>query len=154
MKERKAPAGYRLSQEVKKVVLTKGQHQQVIFEDEPFYQSVETAVQKKIKGGTDLSREGAEFTLCYYGGEKLLRTWVLRTDAEGYAKFEDSYKISGDPFYQVNGKAVLPLGRLTIEETKAPAGLLKDPGIRTFVSDEEGKYRGKLETALPTKGLW
>ncbi|MFQ9151594.1 MAG: prealbumin-like fold domain-containing protein [Blautia sp.] len=30
VKERKAPAGYRLSQEVKKVVLTKGQHQQVI----------------------------------------------------------------------------------------------------------------------------
>ena len=28
---------------------------------------------------------------------------MLRTDAEGYAKFEDSYKISGDPFYQVEG---------------------------------------------------
>ena len=153
VKERKAPAGYRLSQEVKKVVLTKGEHQQVIFEDEPFFQPVETAVQKKIKGGTDLSREGAEFTLCYYGGEKLLRTWVLRTDAEGYAKFEDSYKISGDPFYQVNGKAVLPLGRLTIEETKAPAGLLKDPEIRTFVSDEEGKYQGEAGNSFTNKGI-
>ncbi len=95
----------------------------MIFEDEPFYQQVETAVQKEVKGGTNVSKEGAEFTLRYYSGENLLRTWVLKTDAEGLAKFEDSYKISGDSFYQTDGKAVLPLGRLTIEETKAPVGL-------------------------------
>lgn len=64
----------------------------------------------------------------------------FKTDAEGLAKFEDSYKISGDSFYQADGKAVLPLGRLTIEETKAPVGLSVDPAVRTFVSDESGIY--------------
>ena len=153
VKERKAPAGYRLSQEVKKVVLALGDHQEVIFEDEPFYQQVETAVQKEVKGGTNVSKEGAEFTLRYYSGESLLRTWVLKTDAEGLAKFEDSYKISGDSFCQADGKAVLPLGRLTIEETKAPAGLLVDPAVRTFVSDESGIYTDANGVLFTNRGI-
>ena len=35
-------------------------------------------------------------------------------------------KVSGDSFYMQDGKAVLPLVTLTVEETKAPNGYLLD----------------------------
>ena len=34
--------------------------------------------------------------------------------------------MSGDSFYMLEGKAVLPLGTLTVEETNAPNGYLLD----------------------------
>ena len=56
---------------------------------------------------------------------KAVRTWVLRTDAEGKAALKDSQKVSGDEFYKNSkGDNVLPLGTVTIQETKAPEGYL------------------------------
>ena len=62
------------------------------------------------------------------------RTWVTKTIAETdndgtthyITKLADAYKVSGDSFYMQDGKAVLPLGTLTVEETKAPNGYLLD----------------------------
>ena len=56
------------------------------------------------------------------------RTWVTKTVAEKSSdgsihyvtKLSDAYKVSGDAFYIQNEKSVLPLGTLTVEETKAP----------------------------------
>lgn len=82
------------------------------------------------------SLEGAEFTVKYYDDyydkatdlpSKATRTWVLATkkDSRGgfRAALRDNYKVSGDEFYKdSDGTVVLPLGTITIQETKAPNG--------------------------------
>ena len=81
------------------------------------------------------SLEGAQFTVKYYDGfydtdpaeegEEAFRTWVLKTDQQGRCRLDDNYKISGDDFWKNSfGVATLPLGTLTIQETKAPEGYL------------------------------
>jgi len=85
------------------------------------------------QGGALLS--GAEFTLRYYpaqyyneselSGITPTRSWVLRTDTNGVAFLHPSYLVSGDPFYYAgNNNPALPLGTLTVQETKAPEGYL------------------------------
>jgi hypothetical protein len=75
---------------------------------------------------------GAEFTIKYYKGEystdpaaqgkTLVRTWVIKTDADGKAVMDSSHKVSGSSWYtDGNGDISLPLGTVTIQETKAPA---------------------------------
>jgi len=83
----------------------------------------------------DALLEGAEFTVRYYPelysseseltGVAPKRTWVLRTDKNGVAFLLPSHLVSGDPFYIAsNGDPTLPLGTVTIQETKAPEGYL------------------------------
>ena len=87
------------------------------------------------------SLEGAEFTVAFYKGQyptaadaeasgEADRTWVLRTDADGFCYLADDYKISGPEFYyQSNGTTpTLPLGTAVIQETKAPEGYVLDDG--------------------------
>lgn len=86
----------------------------------------------------EASLEGAQFTVQFLNkADKVLRTWVLQTDAQGLAKCNDAYKVSGDDFYyDSQGRVVLPLGKLTIQETKAPKGykLNKEVIQRTITS--------------------
>lgn len=84
----------------------------------------------------DATLEGAEFTVKYYDGyytkdnlpEKATRTWVIQTkkrEIAGITNLNDFYKVSGDDFYlDENGAVTLPLGTISIEETKAPTGYL------------------------------
>ena len=88
---------------------------------------------------------GAEFTVKYYDGfytqenlpEKATRTWVLKTDENGRTSLarvtldKDKYFVSGDSFYtSTNGNITLPIGTVTVQETKAPSGyLLSDNSI-------------------------
>ena len=88
----------------------------------------------------DATLEGAEFTVKYYDGyytkdnlpEKATRTWVIQTKKWEIAgktyyntNLNDFYKVSGDDFYlDENGAVTLPLGTISIEETKAPTGYL------------------------------
>ena len=89
----------------------------------------------------DATLEGAEFTVKYYDGyytkddlpKKATRTWVIATKEvtystgkKGYvARLSNSNKVSGDNFYtDENGDITLPLGTISIEETKAPKGYL------------------------------
>ena len=85
------------------------------------------------QGGATLA--GAEFTVKYYkglysdagqlSGLAPDRTWVLRTGANGTAYLHPDYLVSGDAFYYAgNGDATLPLGTVTIQESKPPTGYL------------------------------
>lgn len=87
------------------------------------------------------SLAGAEFTFRFYDGQYATaaeaeasgaptRTWVFKTDEDGFAFLDSSYKVSGDALcFAENGDPTLPLGTLLIQETKAPEGYLIDPTV-------------------------
>ena len=69
---------------------------------------------------------------------------VAEKDSDGtihyVSRLADSYKVSGDSFYTQDGKNVLPLGTLTVTETKAPNGYLLDGAyMQTDGSSEQIK---------------
>ena len=113
------------------------------------------------------SLEGAEFTWKYYDGyynkdnlhAEANRTWVTKTiaekDSDGtihyVTKLADAYKVSGDSFYMQDGKAVLPLGTLTVEETKAPNGYLLD-GAYMQAGDKSEQIKGLYVTQITEDG--
>ena len=80
------------------------------------------------------SLAGAEFTVKYYDGyydtaedaEKSgnpTRSWVIKTDSDGFSILDPEYLVKGDPFYTNSvGDLTLPLGTIVIQETKAPTG--------------------------------
>lgn len=80
------------------------------------------------------SLAGAQYTVNYYAGyydnEQSLpssptRTWVVETDEDGFAQLEKQFKVSGDDFYySQSGDVTIPLGTVTVQETKAPQGYL------------------------------
>lgn len=82
-----------------------------------------------------LKLEGAEFTVKYYKGDYAEdvdpatqgatpeRTWVLKTDEDGFTYLQDNYKVSGDEFYyNSTNLPTIPIGTVTLRETKAPEG--------------------------------
>ena len=113
------------------------------------------------------SLAGAEFTWKYYTGfynkdnlpAEATRTWVTKTiaetDSDGtihyVTKLADTYKVSGDSFYMQDGKAVLPLGTLTVEETKAPNGYLLD-GAYMQAGDKSEQIKGLYVTQITEDG--
>lgn len=151
VKETKAGKSYALDEGVHKVNVSGGQTATVNVTDAPQNDPADMLVAKvdaetgkasPLGAGT---LAGAEFTVKYYDGfytqenlpEKATRTWILKTNENGYtslirAKTEpDKYFVKGDAFYQnTEGRYTLPLGTVTIQETKAPAGyLLTDSSI-------------------------
>ena len=168
-KELTAPAGYALDSSVQSFTVTDGQNTALSVTDTPVNDPVRISINKidsatgeTAQGGASL--EGAEFTVKYYAGfydagnlpANATRTWVLKTMKTASGKYiaalDDSYKISGDEFYKVsNGLAVLPLGTLSIEETKAPEGYKLD-GAYLQVSGSSTKITGKYVTQITQNG--
>ncbi len=85
------------------------------------------------------SLEGAEFTVKYYNDlydkvsdlpEKATRTWVLKTirntAGDSVARLGDKYLVNekSDELFKIDGFTTLPIGTMTIQETKAPDGYL------------------------------
>lgn len=87
------------------------------------------------------SLAGAEFTVKYYtvhsdsdpaaSGTEPERTWIFRTNEEGRIEFTSEYLVSGDEFYyQMDGTTpCVPLGTVTVQETKAPEGYLLNESV-------------------------
>lgn len=125
-------------------------------------QKVDTATETASAQG-DATLAGAEFTVRYYAGayatveelpETATRSWVLRTDETGRTSLAlaqddpETYLVSGDELYLTSdGRAAVPLGTLTVQETRAPQGyLLPDDAMSlTLVT---GSGTGELVTAL------
>ncbi|MFQ7649575.1 MAG: VaFE repeat-containing surface-anchored protein, partial [Clostridia bacterium] len=113
------------------------------------------------------SLAGAEFTWKYYAGfynkenlpAEATRTWVTKTiaekDSDGaihyITRLADKYKVSGDSFYTQDGKNVLPLGTLTVEETKSPSGYLLEGAYMQADGNEE-QIKGMYLTQITEDG--
>lgn len=141
VKEITAPKGYALDLTAHNVTVTSGQTATLRVTDLP-QSDPATVLLGKIDAETtqnmpqgSASLEGAEFTIKYYDGfyesdpseegKEPVRMWVFATDEDGFLYYSDEYKISGDEFfYRTNGDVTLPLGTITIQETKAPEGYL------------------------------
>lgn len=144
VKETKAPKGYSLNPKVVPVVIEAGKNTWIgdksnDFVDYPQSDPVRVVLGKvdketnKNKPQGSASLEGAEFTVKYYkglydedpakSGQAPARSWVLKTDEDGYCDLSDDYKVSGDDFYLTSkGDTTLPIGTITIQESKAPTG--------------------------------
>ena len=167
-----APAGYALDSSVQSFTVTAGQNTALSVSDTPTNDPVRISINKvdsetgdKVQGGASL--ENAEFTVKYYAGyynagnlpTNATRTWVIKTkkitsgDKTAYiAALDDSYKISGDELYKgSNGVAVLPLGTISIEETKAPEGYSLE-GAYLQVGGTGTKITGKYVAQITQNG--
>ena len=143
-KELVAPRGFNLDSQVYRHVFTaNGETYNVQSTDQLLNDPLNIELNKVSADGTVVtnpaSLEGAEFTIKYYAGQYTFndlpttatRTWVIKTikspvDNTYKAALGDTFKVSGDPFYLDAGIPTLPLGTLTVEETKAPAGYTLD----------------------------
>jgi len=155
VKELRANGSYALSDEVHEVEVASGATVAVSAADEPL-NDPDGLIVRKYDAGTgafvptgDTKLALAEYTFEYIdgyaqssqqfeqmkGSAATKRTWVMRTNANGYtdlrygnSSFEFNgksypYKVSGDSFFvDDNGDPIVPLGTVRIRETKAPEG--------------------------------
>lgn len=142
LKEVTPPKGYALSSAINKITVTSGKTTQYgtngELKDYPQADPVGILLGKvdketnKNKPQGSASLVGAEFTVKYYkglydsdpakSGQIPARSWVLKTDKDGFAYLDSDYKVSGDDFYMFGNIATIPVGTITIQETKAPTG--------------------------------
>ena len=173
IKELSAPAGYKVDSTVYSLNVEAGKTATLNVSDTPKVTDtlielfkIDMETQKDAPQG-DASLEGAEFTWKFYAGHytadnlpsEPTKTWVTKTiaekDSDGtihyVSRLSDEYKVSGDSFYTQDGKNVLPLGTLTVEETKAPNGYLLD-GAYMQANGSEEQIKGMYLTQITEDG--
>ena len=108
------------------------------------------------------SLEGAEFTIEYFdtvdydnydalkkAGVKPTRSWVFRTNANGFAYFDKTFFVSGDDFYlSESGSITMPRGSVAAYESKAPTGYKLNPEVN-FQKIQEQPLDGVTTFNLP-----
>ncbi len=173
IKELSAPAGYKVDNTVYSLNVEAGKTATLNVSDTPKVTDtlielfkIDMETQKDAPQG-DASLEGAEFTWKFYVGHytadnlpsEPTKTWVTKTiaekDSDGtihyVSRLSDEYKVSGDSFYTQDGKNVLPLGTLTVEETKAPDGYLLN-GAYMQADGSEEQIKGMYLTQITEDG--
>lgn len=169
-KETKAPKGYKLDTTVytfkdsgKKTVDGVSIYS-ITCSDKPTNDPVTVLLKKQdSKTGQATTRlAGAEFTIKYYDGTyktedelkgvNAVRSWIVKTDEKGRTGLSKDYLVSGDEFYYSssdNTNPCLPLGTVTIQESKAPENYELNPDLYIGQITEEGGL-GWLTTNLLT----
>ena len=156
IKETKAPKGYVLDTKLRQITVNAGQTVTYECQDEPEKTKVEILIRKqdaetgKGQAQAGLSLAGAEFHVAFFdsifdnqneiGVKVPLRSWKLKSDADGVVRMDEAHLISGDPFFENNE---LPLGTITVWEMHAPEGYLVDTVthcIRTG-TEQNGSYK-------------
>ncbi len=159
LREVKAGKGYQLNTEPKDIQVTKANTEtnpaKADIKNKPVLDPVVIKITKTDVDGTALpegtgSLEGAEFTIKFYAldtsksytkdqlsAQKASATWVIKTKKVGkeyVAALSSDYKVSGSDFYYEEGgkEPMLPLGYITIQETKASAGYKLNPSYKWF----------------------
>lgn len=132
-----APKGYKKSEAITKFTVTSGETITLQFQDDPHTTSIDMLLQKvdKETGKQEAqglaTLQGAEFQVRFYAGlwEENVdpdtvgatpeRVWTFRTDEKGEIHYAKEYQTAGDMLYEE-----LPLGTITIRETKPSPGYL------------------------------
>jgi uncharacterized surface anchored protein len=162
VREYEAPRGYAIDSAIYPVTITASKATvRVSAKDWPKNDPVGVLLQKADSGTAQpyagsgaASLEGAQFTVRYYDAQLATvadaqaatpeRTWVVRTDADGFTALDPGYLVSGDALYLNSaGDPCVPLGTFTVQETKAPLGyLLSTPQypnvVRIFHITDDG----------------
>ena len=162
LKETKAGKGYALDKKVYSVSVASGKTEVYKVKDIPQSDPVRVLLgkidketnQNKPQGSASL--ENAQFTIKYYKGffdtdpasqgATPERYWVIKTNVNGRAYLDPSYIVEGDElFYSSNGDPTLPLGTITIQETKSPEGYKLNDEVFVRKITSEGNAEG-IET--------
>lgn len=172
VKETKAPKGYALNPNAVKVVIEAGKNTWIGEESNDFVDYPQSDPVRVVLGKVDketnknkpqgsASLADAEFTVKYYkglydedpdkSGQTPARSWVLKTNGEGKTAFVDSLKVSGDEFYKnSSGYTTLPIGTITIQETKAPKGYFINNEVFVRQITPSGNAEGVETFNMPT----
>ena len=171
-KELTAPAGYALDSSVQSFTVTDGQNTALSVSDTPTndpamitLNKVDSETGDMVQGGASLA--GAQFTVNYYDGyynnsnlpANPTRSWIIQTKeitTKGGNKvyravLSNDYFVAGDALYSASGINTLPLGTISIEETKAPEGYSLE-GAYLQVGGTGTKITGKYIAQITQNG--
>ena len=153
LKETKAPKGYALNSEVFEFKVTKDQTFKV--KDNPKFNPLDLLLTKKDKDSGEVL-QGAYFEVCYYKGQYVSTDeisdditpdaqWVFETDKNGQIKMDADHLVSGADFYtDSEGNIGVPIGTITIQETKAPSNYQLDETVHLYQIKDDTNV--KIET--------
>ena len=162
-KETKAPKGFLINDEVRSITLDSEDSYTETITDMPGNDPITLLLKKQTAdghGSGDTRLEGAEYTVKYYdilsdtdpaiAGNEAKYTWIFKTDEKGRIRLTDDYLVSGSDGLIVNiaGRFTLPLGTITIQETKAPEGYLLNDTI--YVAQTKLDTNIVVTSNLPT----
>lgn len=148
VKEISAPKGYLLNSEVETITIRASETAVVTVSDDPktiipegIIQKVDSETGESWPQGKG-SLAGAKFLMKFYAGNysegvnpdtqgvKPTRQWIFQTDETGLILFQKEYLVSGDEFWtDDSGKAILPLGTVTMQEVESSDGYRVNPQI-------------------------
>lgn len=161
VKETKASPGYGLDTNIYTADVSSGSTAEittkVLSTEIPLLDPV-TIILKKVDAETgnnnpqgNGSLKDAQFLVKYYtvimdtdpekSGYKAERSWIFKTDEDGFLAFSKEYLVSGDELYlDATGSPSLPFGTVTFQEIKAPQGYQLNPEIIVSPINKTASY--------------
>lgn len=164
-KETKAPKGFLINDEVRSITLDSEDSYTEIISDMPGNDPITLLLKKQTAdghGSGDTRLEGAEYTVKYYdilsdidpaiAGNEAKYTWIFRTNERGYIFLADNYLVTGSDglVKDISGMYTLPLGTITLQETKAPEGYLLNDTVYVAQTVLDSGNNTVRTTNLPT----
>lgn len=162
-KETKAPKGFLINDEVRSITLDSEDSYTETITDMPGNDPISLVLSKRTAdghGSGNTRLEGAEYTVKYYdilsdtdpaiAGNEAKYTWIFKTDENGRIRLRPDYLLDGSDGLITDfiGSYTLPVGTVTIQETKAPEGYLLNDTVYVAKTDiVNGTVR---TTNLPT----
>lgn len=164
-KETKAPKGFLINDEVRSITLDSEDSYTETISDMPGNDPITLLLKKQTAdghGSGDTRLEGAEYTVKYYdilsdidpaiAGNEAKYTWIFRTNERGYIFLADNYLVTGSDglVKDISGMYTLPLGTITLQETKAPEGYLLNDTVYVAQTVLDSGNNTVRITNLPT----
>ena len=165
-KETKAPKGFLINDEVRSITLDSEDSYTETITDMPGNDPIPLVLSKRTAdghGSGNTRLEGAEYTVKYYdalsdtdpaqSGSTAKYTWVFKTDENGRIRLRPDYLLSGSDGLIANSNGtsyVLPLGTVTIQETRAPEGYLLNDTVYVAQTILDSSNNTVRTTNLPT----
>ncbi len=164
-KETKAPKGFLINDEVRSITLDSEDSYTETITDMPGNDPISLVLSKRTAdghGSGNTRLEGAEYTVKYYdtisdtdpaqSGSTAKYTWVFKTDEKGRIQLTPDYLLSGSDGLITNFaySYTIPIGTITIQETKAPEGYLLNDTVYVAQTVLDSGNNTVRTTNLPT----